>query len=367
MIEYNIWTKLLQKQINIFNIIDKLKLINLDAIVHNNHHQKYILCNAEESEPGVFNGRHIMLYNPHKLIEGIAIVGLVVGASVGYIYIRGDFLEPREIMNQALLEAYKFKLLGKNILQSGYNFDLHVTHGAGSYISGEETAMIESIEGKKALPRFTKLFPSMVGLYGCPTAVYNVETLANVPAILDENNNIVNTKMFSISGHVNKPGVYELPLNINFKELLAIAGGVKHNKRLKAVIPGGLYCGVLPADLILSINLDQLVSGGVVVMDESTDMVKVLLRITKFYMDESCGQCSPCREGTGWVYRLINRIYHGQALLKDLAVLEKVINNMENNTICGLGKMVKVSVASFIKHFKPEFIAKIQIGAVAYD
>jgi len=386
--KYKIWKKLLQQRINRSNVIEELTIANLCGrygtsiatslnIITNNHaHQKYILCNADEGEPGTFKDRHIMLTDPHQLIEGIAIVGATIGATIGYIYIRGEFLEPIAIMKKALIEAYNANFLGKNIFKSGYDFDLHITHGAGSYICGEETAMIESIEGNKGLPRFKPPWTTSVGLYGCPTGVYNVETLANIPDILEQGGkNWNNCKMFSVSGHVNKPGVYKLPLGTAFKDLLAMVGGIKNNKKLKAVMPGGLSSPIIPAEVVMQLHLDyqsltqagsMLGSCGLIIMDETTCMVEILLRIAKFYMDESCGKCSPCREGTGWIYRIVNKIYNGYGSLQDLEVLEHISSNI-NNTICGLGTMASMSVKSFIKHFKQEFIEKIQLGTLVHD
>ncbi len=387
---YKVWKKLLQQRINPYDVINELTIANLcgrygtsiatslNILVNdNNARQKYILCNADEGEPGTFKDRHIMLTNPHQLIEGIAIIGATIGATVGYIYIRGEFLEAIATMEQALLEAYKSNLLGENIFKSGYNFNLYVTQGAGSYICGEETAMIESIEGKKGFPRVKPPWTTSYGLYGCPTGVYNVETLENIPVILEQGGkNWNNCKMFSVSGHINKPGIYKLPLGTPFKDLLAMAGGIRNNKKLKAVMPGGLSSAVIPADLIMRLQLDyqslmqagsMLGSCGVIVMDEDTSMVEILSRITKFYMDESCGKCSPCREGTGWIYRVVNKIYNGYASLQDLEVLDHIANGIGNNTICGLGSMVSMSVKSFMKHFRQEFIDKIQLGTTIND
>ncbi len=401
-IDYKTWKTIITKRISPVKIIEEIKIANLcgrygtnistslSIVANNNAPQKYILGNADESEPGTFKDKHIMLTKPHQLIEGMAILGYVTGATKGYIYVRGEFLEPMAKLEGALKEAYKAKFLGKNIFNSAFNFDLYVVHGAGSYICGEETAMIESIEGKKGFPRFKPPYPTTVGLYGCPTAIYNIEVLIQIPILLKSNiyskspspqsgegwgevngdTSWNNCKIFSVSGHVNKPGTYELPLGSPFKDLLAMVGGMKNNKKLKAVLPGGLSSPVIPANLIMQLNLDyqslfqvgsMLGSCGLIVMDETTSMVEVLLKITKFYMNESCGQCSPCREGTGWAYRIVNRVSQGKASLQDLEVLDSVASNMENNTICGLGQMVSKSVKSFIKHFRQEFVDAIMI------
>ena len=340
--------------------------------------QKYVLCNADEGEPGTCKDRDILLYNPHQLIEGMAIGGYVMGATVGYNYIRGEFWEPYERFQAALDEAYHLGLLGKNILGSGVDFDLHVHLGAGAYICGEETALMESLEGKKGMPRYKPPFPAARGLYGKPTTINNVETFASVPVILQHGAewflklgkpNNGGCKIFSVTGHVNKPGNYEIPLGTPFKELLAMAGGVRTGHRLKAVIPGGSSMPVLPADSMMSLNMDfdsiqkagsGLGSGAVIVMDETVCMVKALERLSKFYMEESCGQCTPCREGTGWLYRMVHRIEHGEASVEDIDNLARAAKNIEGRTICAFGEAAAWPVGGFLKYFRDEFVYHVQ-------
>ena len=395
--DYKIWKKVLAKDLNLKNIINQLSISNLRSrgganfisgltvINRDDNQQKYIICNADEGEPGTFKDRDIMLYQTQQLLEGIAIAGFIIGATVGYIYVRGEFLEPFAKIEQALKDAYTKGFLGKDLLNSNFDFDLYVVHGAGSYICGEASAMLESIEGKKGFPRVKPPWPATYGLYGSPTAVVNVETLASIPSILEHGGEWYlklsksatgGTKTFSVSGHVNKPGNYSVPLGTKFTDLLAMAGGMKNGKKLKAVLPGGLSSQVLPAGLIMHLDLDYdllttagstLGSGGVIIMDETTCMVSMLTRIAKFYMDESCGQCSPCREGTGWMYRIINRIFHGKGTPKDLDILDNVANNISGKSICGLGDMAAASVKSFIKHFRNEIANKIKFGSKIYD
>ena len=342
--------------------------------------QKYIVCNSDESEPGTFKDRDIMRYNPHAIIEGMAIAGYTIGATVGYNYMRGEFWEPFERMEQALREARAAGLLGKNILGSGIDFDMHNHLGAGAYICGEETALLESLEGKKGFPRFKPPFPATYGLYGRPTIVNNSETLASVPSIMRHGGewflnigkpNNGGPKIFSVSGHVNKPGNYELPMGTPFAELLEVAGGVRSGHILKAVIPGGSSVPVLPAEIIMNSNMDydslskagsMLGAGSVIVMDDSTCMVKALARISHFYYEESCGQCTPCREGTGWLSRVVHRIEHGEGKPQDLDLLVDVAGKIEGRTICALGDAAALPVASFIKHFRAEFEYHIEHG-----
>ncbi|MDE0003583.1 MAG: NADH-quinone oxidoreductase subunit NuoF, partial [Rhodospirillaceae bacterium] len=293
--------------------------------------QKYFVCNSDESEPGTCHDREILRYNPHSIIEGMAIGGYAMGATVGYNYIRGEFQgEPVERFDAAVREAYEAGWLGRNLLNSGIDYDLFTFVGAGAYICGEETALLESLEGKPGKPRFKPPFPANYGLYGAPTTVNNTQTAALVPAILRNGaqwfadlgvERSGGTAIFSVSGHVGKPGNYELPLGIPFRELLAIAGGVRLGRRLKAVIPGGSSVPVLPADIIMDLTMDfdtiqkagsGLGTGAAIVMDETTCMVSVLRRISRFYYAESCGQCTPCREGTGWLYRVLTRITQGK-------------------------------------------------------
>jgi NADH-quinone oxidoreductase subunit F len=340
--------------------------------------QKYILCNSDEGEPGTCKDRDILRYNPHQLIEGILIAGYVMGATVGYNYIRGEYHEPFERCEIAVQEARRLGLLGKNILGSGFDFQLHNHIGAGAYICGEETALMESLEGKKGFPRFKPPFPANYGLYGRPTTINNTETLASVPVILQNGGqwflelgrpNNGGCKVFSVTGHVNKPGNYEVPLGIAFKDLLALAGGVKQGRKLKAVIPGGSSMPVLPAQTMLNADMDydsivkagsMLGSGAVIIMDETTCMVKILARIAHFYKEESCGQCTPCREGTGWMWRVLHRIEHGQGHLEDLALLDSVAGKIMGHTICALGDAAAMPVQSFIKHFREDFVQHIE-------
>jgi len=336
--------------------------------------QKYIVCNSDESEPGTCHDRDILKYNPHALIEGMAIAGFATGSTVGYNYVRGEFMVecfPR--IEQALHEAYELGLLGTNILDSGINFNLHNFLGAGAYICGEETGLLESLEGKQGKPRFKPPFPANFGLYGKPTTVNNTQTLASIPKIIQHGADWFSsfgtekspgTIIFSVSGHVNKPGNYELPLGISFDELLAYAGGMQNNKSLKAVIPGGSSTKVLPADIIQSCTMDYeslqeagsaLGTGAVIVIAEGTCMVELLKRISRFYFAENCGQCTPCREGTGWLYRILDRITKGNGKINDLELLVDVANRIEGNTICAFGDAAAWPIQSFIQHFFNEF------------
>ena len=336
--------------------------------------QKYAVCNSDESEPGTCHDRDILRYNPHALIEGMAIGGFAMGATVGYNYIRGEFMdEPIPRFEAALKEAYAAGLLGKNIQGSGIDFDLHTFVGAGAYICGEETGLIESLEGKPGRPRFKPPFPANFGLYGKPTTVNNTQSYASVPAIMRNGadwfasmgvENSGGTMVFSVSGHVNKPGNYELPLGIPFKELLEVAGGMLDGRPLKAVIPGGSSVPVMPAANILDITMDydslqqagsSLGTGSLLVMDDSVCMVRLLRRISRFYHSESCGQCTPCREGTGWLHRMLSRIIEGQGRPEDIERLVGVANKIEGHTICALGDAAAWPVQSFLKHFGHEF------------
>ena len=334
---------------------------------------KYVVCNTDEGEPGTFKDRDIVRFNPHQLIEGMIIAGYTLGAKAGYNYIHGEIFEEYASWEGALDEARAGGYLGKNILDSGWDFDLHAHHGYGAYICGEETALLESIEGKKGQPRFKPPFPASFGLYGKPTTINNTETLASIPWIMQHGGqaflelgkpNNGGSKIFSISGHVNKPGNYEIPLGTPFAELLEMAGGVRTGHTLKAVIPGGSSAPVLPADVMMACTLDfdsiakagsMLGSGAVIVMDDSVCMVKALERLSYFYFEESCGQCTPCREGTGWLYRIIHRIEHGLGRPEDLDELLRIGKNIGGNTICALGEAAVGPVASFVKHFRKEF------------
>ena len=339
---------------------------------------KYIVCNSDEGEPGTFKDRDILRYNPHQLIEGMAIAGYVLGARVGYNYIHGEIFEAYDIFEHALQEARDAGYLGDNLFGSETSFQLHAHHGYGAYICGEETALLESLEGKKGQPRFKPPFPASFGLYGKPTTINNTETLASVPWIvlnggqafleLGKPNN-GGPKMFSVSGHVNKPGNFEVSLGMPFSELLEMAGGVREGHQLKAVIPGGSSAPVLPAEIMMNCTMDfdsiakagsMLGSGAVIVMDETTCMVRALERLSYFYFEESCGQCTPCREGTGWMYRVIHRIEHGLGRPEDLDLLNSVASRIGGHTICALGDAAAMPVQSFLKHFGDEFAYHVE-------
>jgi NADH-quinone oxidoreductase subunit F len=339
---------------------------------------KYIVCNSDEGEPGTFKDRDILRYNPHQLIEGMAIAGYVLGAKVGYNYIHGEIYEAYDIFERALIEAREAGYLGDKLFGSETSFQLHAHHGYGAYICGEETALLESLEGKKGQPRFKPPFPASFGLYGKPTTINNTETLASVPWIvlnggqafleLGKPNN-GGPKMFSVSGHVNKPGNFEVSLGMPFSELLEMAGGVREGHQLKAVIPGGSSAPVLPAEIMMHCTMDfdsiakagsMLGSGAVIVMDETTCMVRALERLSYFYFEESCGQCTPCREGTGWMYRVIHRIEHGLGRPEDLELLNSVAGRIGGHTICALGDAAAMPVQSFLKHFGDEFAYHVE-------
>ncbi|MBN9411185.1 MAG: NADH-quinone oxidoreductase subunit NuoF [Burkholderiales bacterium] len=345
--------------------------------------QKYLVCNSDEGEPGTCKDRDILMYNPHIVIEGMAIAAYAMGISVGYNYIHGEIFEVYERFEEALEEARAAGYLGDNLLGSKFSFQLHGHHGFGAYICGEETALLESLEGKKGQPRFKPPFPASFGLYGKPTTINNTETFAAVPWIIRNGGaaylacgkpNNGGTKIFSVSGDVEKPGNYEIPLGTPFSKLLELAGGVRAGRQLKAVIPGGSSAPVLPAAVMMECTMDydsiakagsMLGSGAVIVMDDSRDMVESLLRLSYFYMHESCGQCTPCREGTGWMWRVIERIQHGQGRAEDLALLNSVADNIQGRTICALGDAAAMPVRAMIKHFRPEFEAKIARAAQA--
>ena len=336
--------------------------------------QKYLVCNSDESEPGTCHDREVLRHNPHALVEGMAIASFAMGATIAYNYIRGEFIdEPVPRFEAAVKEAYEAGLLGKNIQGSGIDVDLNTFVGAGAYICGEETALLESLEGKQGKPRFKPPFPANYGLYGKPTTINNTQSLASVPAIMRKGaawfaglgpQDSGGTALFSVSGHVEMPGNYELPMGIPFDDLLEIAGGVLGGRKLKAVIPGGSSCRVLPGEIITDCTMDftslqkagsSFGTGAVVVMDETTCMVKVLRRISRFYMAESCGQCTPCREGTGWLYRMLTRIVEGHGEKADLDKLVDVANKIEGHTICALGDAAAWPVQSFLTHYRHEF------------
>jgi len=385
---YDVWRKVLQEKISPDTIINELKVSGLRGrggagfptglkwsfFPRQKTGQKYVVCNSDEGEPGTFKDRDIMRYNPHQLIEGMAIAGYTLGATVGFNYIRGEFSEPIARMEFALQEARDAGLIGSNILGSGVDFNLHNTYGAGAYICGEETAMIESIEGKKGQPRFKPPFPANFGVYGKPSNINNTETYASVPLILEKGGkwhlelgkpNNGGCKIFSVSGHVSKPGNYEVPMGLPFADLLNLAGGMKPGSKLKAVIPGGSSSSILPADIMMSLTMDydsigkagsMLGSGAVIVLDDTVCMVKLLARVADFYTEESCGQCTPCREGTSWLSTILHRILHKNGTLQDIDLLERVAGNIGGRTICALGDAAAMPVIGMIKHYKDEFI-----------
>ena len=334
---------------------------------------KYVVCNTDEGEPGTFKDRDIMHSNPHALIEGMIIAGFAMGAVAGYNYVHGEIFEDYERFEVALGEARAAGFLGKNIMGSEFSFELYAHHGYGAYICGEETALLESLEGKKGQPRFKPPFPASFGLYGKPTTINNTETFASVPFIIRDGaasfnqfglENNFGTKLFSVSGHVERPGNYEVPLGTPFSKLLEMCGGMKDGKILKAVIPGGSSAPVIPADIMMQTNMDydsiakagsMLGSGAVIVMDEDVCMVKALERLAYFYHEESCGQCTPCREGTGWLYRIIHRIENGEGRPEDLDLLESVGDQMAGKTICALADAAVMPVQGMMKHFRDEF------------
>jgi NADH-quinone oxidoreductase subunit F len=335
--------------------------------------QKYLVCNTDEGEPGTFKDRDILRYNPHALIEGMIIAGYSIGATVGYNYIHGEIWAEYERFEEALEEARAAGYLGSDVLGGGFDFQLHAHHGFGAYICGEETALLESLEGKKGQPRFKPPFPASYGLYGRPTTINNTETFAAVPAIIANGGewflelgkpNNGGTKIFSVSGHVNRPGNYEVRLGTPFAKLLEMAGGMRGGRKLKAVIPGGSSMPVLPAEVMMSLDMDYdsiqkagsfLGSGAVIVMDEATCMVKAAERLAYFYFEESCGQCTPCREGTGWLYRVIHRIENGKGRPEDLDLLLNLADNIQGRTICALGDAAAMPVRAFVKQFRAEF------------
>jgi NADH-quinone oxidoreductase subunit F len=334
---------------------------------------KYLVCNSDEGEPGTFKDRDILRYNPHIVIEGMIIAAYAMGISVGYNYIHGEIFSVYQRFEEALEEARAAGYVGDNILGSSFSFQLHAFHGYGAYICGEETALLESLEGKKGQPRFKPPFPASFGLYGKPTTINNTESFAAVPWIIRNGGpaylevgkpNNGGTKVFSVSGDVQRPGNYEIPLGTPFAKLLELAGGVREGRKLKMVIPGGSSMPVLPADIMMATDMDydsiakagsMLGSGAVIVMDDSRCAVKSLLRLSYFYYEESCGQCTPCREGTGWLWRLVHRIEHGEGTLADLDELNRIADNIQGRTICALGDAAAMPVRAFLKHYRDEF------------
>jgi NADH-quinone oxidoreductase subunit F len=334
---------------------------------------KYIVCNSDEGEPGTFKDWDILLYNPHLLIEGMAIAAYTMGVKTGYNYVHGEIFEAYERMEEACELARAAGYLGDNIMGTDFCFDLHNHLGYGAYICGEETALLESLEGKKGQPRYKPPFPASYGLYGKPTTINNTETFASIPYIINHGGqkflelgkpNNGGTKLFSVSGHVNNPGNFEVPLGTPFSKLLEMAGGVRHGHTLKAVIPGGSSMPVLPGSIMMDLTMDYdaiskagsgLGSGAVIVMDETTCMVRALERLSYFYYEESCGQCTPCREGTGWLYRIVHRIEHGEGRKEDLDLLLSVGENIAGRTICALGEAAVWPVQGMLRHFRDEF------------
>ena len=335
--------------------------------------QKYLVCNSDEGEPGTCKDRDILQFNPHIVIEGMIIAAYAMGITVGYNYIHGEIFKSYERFEEALEEARQAGLLGDNILGSSFSFQLHASHGFGAYICGEETALLESLEGKKGQPRFKPPFPASFGLYGKPTTINNTETFAAVPWIIRNGGaaylacgkpNNGGTKIYSVSGDVESPGNFEVPMGTPFSALLALAGGVRNGRTLKAVIPGGSSSPILPASIMMDCTMDydsiakagsMLGSGAVIVLDDTRCMVKSLQRLSYFYMHESCGQCTPCREGTGWLSRMVDRIETGHGRPSDMDLLNSVADNIQGRTICALGDAAAMPVRAMIKHFRHEF------------
>ena len=384
---YEVLTKILREKTQPESIVNEVKASGLRGrggagfptglkwsfISRNAPGQKYVVCNSDEGEPGTFKDRDVLRYNPHQLIEGMVIAGYAIGATCGYNYIRGEFWEPYERFEAALEEARVAGFLGKDLLGSGFDFELYSHLGAGAYICGEETALLESIEGKKGQPRYKPPFPAHFGLYGRPTIINNTESLASIPVILEKGGewfkqlgveNSGGSKLFSISGNIKNPGVFEIPLGTPFAELLEMAGGMKDGSKLKAVIPGGSSAPILPGDVMMQLTMDydaiakagsMLGSGAVIVLDDSNCMVKVLERMSYFYHEESCGQCTPCREGTGWLYRVVKRIETGRGRPQDLALLDDMTTKIAGRTICALGDAAAMPVQGMLRHFRDEF------------
>lgn len=388
---YKSWGKVV-KEMSPDQVIDVVKQSNLRGrggagfpaglkwsfVPKNTDKPHYLLNNADESEPGTFKDRLIITGYPHLTIEGSMIGAYAIRANVSYIYIRGEFVEEARILETAIGEAYDKGYLGKNIFGSGYDLDMYVHRGAGAYICGEETGLIESLEGKRGWPRIKPPFPAIEGVFRCPTIVNNVETLACVPSIIERGADWFKSigpesgpgpKLFCLSGHVKKPGVYELPMGVSLKELIyEYGGGILNDKKLKAVIPGGSSVPVLTAEEVdVAMDFDSLAkvgsmlgSAGVIVMDEDTDMVDAILNLTHFYRHESCGQCTPCREGTNWAEKLLRKLNNGEGTVADIDLLEEVANHINFRTICPLGDAAAMPIQSFVKKFRHEFEAKVK-------
>jgi len=384
---YKVWQKIIKERPDPKQLLSEVKTsllkgrggagfiagLKMGFIAPNSQHPRYLICNSDEGEPGTCKDTLIMRYNPHQLLEGILIACYIQGMDVCYNYIRGEYQVQFDACELALQEAHAKGFVGQRILNSDLSIDVHHLLGAGSYIVGEESAMLESIEGRPAKPRSRPPFPAVSGLYGHPTTVNNTETLASLPVILEKGSqwfldigceNSGGSKIFCVSGHVKTPGTFELPLGVPFKKLLSLAGGMRSTAKLKAVIPGGSSMRVLPAKKILPLHMDydslakagsSIGTGGVIVMDENTCMVKTLACISRFYKHESCGQCTPCREGTGWVVKILDKIISGHASLADLELLRHVVCAAEGRTICAFGEAFSWPVQSFLDHFYDEF------------
>ncbi|MBI1976610.1 MAG: NADH-quinone oxidoreductase subunit NuoF [Candidatus Omnitrophica bacterium] len=342
-------------------------------IPQNNPKPKYLVVNGDEGEPGTFKDKYILEKDPHALLEGIILCCYAVGIHKAYVYIRGEYIQQIRILQGAIEEANQRGFLGKGIMGTGFDLEVVVHRGAGAYICGEESALLESLEGKKGYPRLKPPFPAVVGLFGCPTVINNVETLACVPHVIAKGGEWYaklgcerngGNRIFCVSGHVNKPGIYELPLGIPLREMIEQhAGGIRNGNQLKAVIPGGISSAILTAaEVDVKMDFDSLKaagtmggSGGVIVMDDTTCMVWTALVAARFFAHESCGQCSPCREGSGWIYRILRRIYHGEGREQDLKNLPGIVGNVGGNTICAFGDAVTMSVGSYVQKFRSEF------------
>ena len=391
---YKIWRDIVQKRLSPKSLLQTIKNsllrgrggagfiagLKMGFIAEQSTHPRYLVCNSDEGEPGTCKDTLILQFNPHQLIEGMLISCYIQGMNVAYNYLRGEYRVQFDACELAIEEAKAYGLLGENIQGSGINIHIYNLLGAGSYIVGEESAMLESIEGKPALPRSKPPFPAAQGLYKQPTTVNNTETLASIPIILAKGSEWFleygheksgGSKIFCVSGHVQKPGVFELPLGVPFKTLLALCGGMRSGRTLKAVIPGGSSMRVLPAPIMEALTMDYeslqkagsaLGSGGVIVMDDTTCMVDTLACIARFYHHESCGQCTPCREGTGWIVRLVQKILEGKATLQDLTLLNEVARNVQGRTICAFGEAFAWPVESFLHHFQEEFVYFIKHG-----
>lgn len=345
---------------------------------------KYLCCNGDESEPGSFKDRAIFELNPHQFIEGTLIACYAMGIQTAYVYIRGEYFKWQQMLQKAIDDAYAKKLIGKNILGSKFSTEIYIHRGAGAYICGEESALMNSIEGKRGYPRVKPPFPANYGLWGCPTTINNIETIANVPPIIEKGAGWFmgigepkhpGTLLYGLSGHINKPGIYELPTGTLLTEIInKYGGGTINNKKIKMIIPGGSSMPPLRGDEIEGLKMDQeslrsvgssIGTAGIIVMDEHTDVVKVLKRITKFYYHESCGQCTPCREGCGWMLRVLDRIDSGMGKKQDIDLLVDVANNIEGNTICAFGDAAAWPVKFTIQKFRSDFESKIKTENVS--